>query len=511
MELVHDPLRIASLIKDKLAKYKAEIKTEEIGVVFETGDGIARIFGLPNAMVGELLEFSEGVYGMVFNLEKEEILAVMLAGHTKVKEGDWAKSTGHIISVPVGDELLGRVINAQGEPLDGLGDFKAKKYRFVEQPAPAVIDRVPVCRPLQTGYKLVDALIPIGRGQRELIIGDRQTGKTTLAVDAIINQKDQNVFCIYVAIGQKSSQVVEVVQTLKEHGAMDYTVVVNAPASDPASLQYLAPFAGTTIAEEFRNRGKDVLIIYDDLSKHAAAYRQISLLLRRPPGREAYPGDIFYLHSRLLERAAKLNDQKGGGSLTALPIIETQNDDISTYIPTNLISITDGQIFLKTDLFNAGIRPAVDVGISVSRVGSKAQAIAMKDISNCLKLDLAQFRELESFTLFATDLDRETKTRLDRGYLIVEVLKQDKNKPLPLAEEVAMIFTAVNGHLDGLPLDQVAYFESEFLKHLRKKHPQLLATIQNEEIISPATVEDLTEATENFKASLIEKRGLLKQ
>ena len=510
MELAQDPLKIASLIKDKLAKYKAEIKTEEIGVVFETGDGIARIFGLPHAMVGEMLEFSEGVYGMVFNLEKEEILAVILAGHTKVKEGDWVKSTGQIISVPVDQALLGRVIDAQGQPLDGLGPIKTDHFLPIEQAAPAVIDRVPVCRPLATGYKLVDAMIPIGRGQRELIIGDRQTGKTALAVDAIINQHDQNVLCVYVAIGQKSSQVVEVVQTLKEHGAMAYTVVVNAPASDPASLQYLAPFSGTTIAEDFRDQGRDVLIVYDDLSKHAAAYRQISLLLRRPPGREAYPGDIFYLHSRLLERSAKLSAKKGGGSLTALPIIETQNDDISTYIPTNLISITDGQIFLKTDLFNAGIRPAVDVGISVSRVGSKAQAAAMKDISNCLKLDLAQYRELESFTLFSTDLDQETKTQLDRGALLIEVLKQDKSKPMPLAEETAVIFAAVGGHLDRLPLDQVGYFETEFLKHLRQDHPQLLAAIKNEEKLSAATTAELNKAIEEFKISFTQKLNLLK-
>ncbi|HCY35963.1 MAG: F0F1 ATP synthase subunit alpha [Candidatus Margulisiibacteriota bacterium] len=497
-----DTEKIKTILKKKVDSYESSSKVEEIGMVLQCGDGIARIGGLPNAMYGEMVEFPDNKYGIVFNLERDEILTIILCRHTEVKEGAWVKSTGQIISVPVGEALLGRVVNAMGQPIDGQGPIDEKTYRFreIEKIAPGVVDRSPVCDPLQTGYKIVDALIPIGRGQRELIIGDRQTGKTALAVDTIINQKGKNVICIYVAIGQKSSAILDVVNVLKKHDAMDYTVVINASAHEPAASQFIAPFAGTAMAEEFMyNHKKDVLIIYDDLTKHAQAYRMISLLLERPPGREAYPGDIFYLHSRLLERASKLNSELGGGSITALPIIETQQGDISSYIPTNVISITDGQIFLQKNLFHGGFRPAVNVGTSVSRVGGKAQIPLMRKISGSLRIELAQYRERESFSAFSSELDKETQMQLQKGKILTELLKQDKQKPMPVAEQILSIYSSVNGFLNDIPLEKIQKFETYMLEKARNKYPELLNKLFTENSFTPELINALKVAIEDIK------------
>ncbi|MCX5750746.1 MAG: F0F1 ATP synthase subunit alpha [Candidatus Saganbacteria bacterium] len=475
------PEQIASIIKTKIDEFAPGVKTREIGTVLESGDGIAHISGLPNAMASEMVQFSSGTYGLVFNLEIDEITAIVLGAHTSVKEGDTAKLTGHLMSVPVGPELIGRIINSVGEPMDEKGPLNARKFRPIESPAPAVIDRQPVNVPLQTGYKSIDALVPIGRGQRELIIGDRSTGKSSIAIDSIINQKGKDVICIYVAIGQKDANVVQLAEKLEEAGAMDYTIIVNASASDAGSLQYLAPFSGCAIAEEFMYaHNKDVLILYDDLTKHADAYRMLSLLLRRPPGREAYPGDVFYLHARLLERAAKLNDTLGGGSITALPIIETQVGDISAYIPTNVISITDGQIFLSTDLFNSGIRPAINVGTSVSRVGGQAQIKAMRRIVGNLRINLAQYREKESFSIVASELDKETKLQITRGKILVEVLKQKNYLPLPVENQVAILYAGTKGFLDTLPVDKVQSFETKLFTEIEHNAPEIFEKIRKD-------------------------------
>ncbi|MFA5112814.1 MAG: F0F1 ATP synthase subunit alpha [Candidatus Margulisiibacteriota bacterium] len=469
---------LAAIIKKRIEAFSPKARIGEVGRVVESLDGIVRIEGLSSAMAGEMVEFSNKYLGMVFNLEREDVLAVLLGPHTAVREGDTAKSTGRVMQVPVGDALIGRVVDGLGNPIDGLGPIKTAKFRPVERIAPGVVDRMPVTQPLQTGYKLIDALIPIGRGQRELIIGDRSTGKSVMTIDTILSQKGQNVICVYVAIGQKESTVVQFIEALKEYGALDYTIVVTAGASDPASLQYLAPFAGCAMAEEFMFSGRDVLIIYDDLTKHAQAYRMISLLLRRPPGREAYPGDVFYLHARLLERAAKLKQALGGGSMTALPLIETQLGDVTAYIPTNVISITDGQIFLENDLFNAGVRPAVNVGISVSRVGGKAQVPAMRKIAGRLRLDLAQYREKQAFSLFATEVDEETKRQLNRGALMMEVLKQDKYQPLPVEEQVIAIYAATQGYMDTIPIGQAADFEKRLIGFVRRTEPELVPLLK---------------------------------
>jgi len=456
-----NPVEISSLIKEQIKQYDKKTKTETVGTVITVGDGIALVHGLDNAMSGELLEFPHDVFGMVLNLETDHVGAILLDESTSIKEGDTVKTTGRILEVPVGDHMIGRVINPLGQPLDGKGPIHAKKTRPLEQKATGVMSRKSVHQPLQTGIKVLDALVPIGRGQRELIIGDRQTGKTAITIDTIINQKGKGVICIYVAIGQKESTVAGVYETLKKFGAMDYSIIVNASASQPSPLLYLAPYAGVTIGEEFMFGGKDVLVIYDDLTKHAIAYRELSLLLRRPPGREAFPGDVFYLHSRLLERAAKLNDELGGGSITALPIIETQAGDISAYIPTNVISITDGQIFLQSDLFHSGVRPAINSGLSVSRVGGSAQIKAIKKVSGTLRLDLAAYRELEAFTQFGSDLDDATKARLERGKRTVEILKQGLHKTMDVELQVISIFSLVNGFLDDVKLENVLRFEHE--------------------------------------------------
>ena len=454
-----NPVEISSLIIEQIKKYQSEIKTDHVGTVISVGDGIALVHGLDNAMSGELLLFPNNVYGQVLNLEKDYVGAILLTESTAIKEGDQVQTTGRILEVPVGNELIGRIVNPLGQPIDGLGKIDAKKTRTIERKATGVMARQAVNQPMQTGIKVLDALVPIGRGQRELIIGDRQTGKTTLAVDTIINQKGKDVICIYVAIGQKESTVAALYETLKNHHAMDYSIIVSASASEPSPLLYLAPYAGVTIAEEFMFSGKDVLIVYDDLTKHAIAYRELSLLLRRPPGREAYPGDVFYLHSRLLERAAKLNDELGGGSITALPIIETQAGDISAYIPTNVISITDGQIFLQSDLFHSGVRPAINAGLSVSRVGGAAQIKAIKKVSGTLRLDLASFRELEAFTQFGSDLDDQTKARLERGKRTVEILKQGLHDIMPVEKQVISIFALTRGFLDSVKLEDIGRFE----------------------------------------------------
>lgn len=492
-------LNISQIIKKKIFEFEAEAKIEQIGKVVESGDGIAHIKGLPQAMAGEMIQFPEDVYGLVLNLERDEIVAVILGPHTAVKEGDFAKATGRVMQVPVGESLIGRVVNGIGIPVDGLGDIKTETYRPLENLAPAVIDRMPVLQPLQTGIKLIDALVPIGRGQRELIIGDRSTGKSVVLIDTILNQKNQNVICVYVSIGQKSSNVVQIIEKLRHAGAMDYTIVVTASASDPASLQYLAPFTGCAIAEEFMYNGKDVLVIYDDLTKHAQAYRMISILLRRPPGREAYPGDVFYLHSRLLERAAKLSPRLGGGSMTALPVIETQLGDVSSYIPTNVISITDGQIFLDTGLFNSGIRPAVNVGISVSRVGGSAQTKAMKKIAGNLRLDLAQYREKAQFSLFSDEIDKETKNQLVRGRVVTEVLKQDKNVPMAVSSQIVVLFAAVNGFLDKVPSENIKIYERDLLGFMNRSYLSILESIEKTKDITPEIEKDLRTALESFK------------
>jgi len=479
------PEEVTSIIKKELEKYKTHLRTESIGTVIQVGDTIARIYGLDDVMMGELVQFSDNIMGMVLNLEEDSVGAVIFGTDNpdkNIRAGDLVKRTGKIVQVPVGQALVGRVVGALGRPIDGKGQINTSKVRPLEASAPNVVERQPVKEPLETGIKAIDAMTPIGRGQRELIIGDRQTGKTAIAIDTIINQKDKDVYCIYCAIGQKLSSVVAVNEILKKHGAMDYTTIVSASSRASASLQYLAPYAACAMAEEFMYAGKHVLVIYDDLSKHAQAYRQLSLLLRRPPGREAYPGDIFYLHSRLLERAAKLNDQLGAGSITAIPIIETQAGDISSYIPTNVISITDGQIYLESDLFYAGVRPAVNVGLSVSRVGGKAQSKAMRQVASKLRLDLAQYRELVTFTQFGTDLDKTTRAQLTRGERMVEVLKQVQYEPLATAKQVIIIYAGTNGHLDELPIKTVKRFEEQLYKFIEQKHPEIQAQItsQNE-------------------------------
>lgn len=497
------PDEISTLIKQQIEQYKSEIEVVEVGTVINVGDGIARVHGLENAMQGELLEFANGVVGMALNLEESNVGVVVLGPYTDIREGDQVKRTGRIMEVPVGEELLGRVVNALGQPLDGRGPINTKHTRPVESPAPGVIARKSVHEPMQTGIKAIDSMVPIGRGQRELIIGDRQTGKTTIALDAIINQKGTGVKCIYVAIGQKQSTVANVVETLRRHDALDYTIIVTAGASEPAPLLFLAPYAGCSMGEYFMYKGEHVLVIYDDLSKQAAAYRELSLLLRRPPGREAYPGDVFYLHSRLLERAAKLNDELGGGSLTALPFIETQASDVSAYIPTNVISITDGQIFLESDLFNSGQRPAVNVGISVSRVGGAAQIKAMKKVAGTLRLDLAAFRELQAFSQFGSDLDKSTLARLNRGERTMEILKQGVNQPMAVEQQVISIYTAVKGHLDDIALGDVLRFEREFLSFLNSNHPEIGASIRDTKDLVADNEKALVAAIEKFKRSFV--------
>lgn len=488
------PEEISSLIKESIKNYDKEIRSDDVGYVISVGDGIAMVQGIEKAMSSELLEFPHGVMGMVQNLEEDHIGVVLLGNESSIKEGDEVRRTGRIVEVPVGDILLGRVVDALGNPLDGKGAVSHDKTRPIERVAPGVMTRKSVNQPLMTGLKIIDSMIPIGKGQRELIIGDRETGKTAIAADTIINQKGKDVYCIYVAIGQKESTVARLVQKLKEADAMAYTVVVNAGAASNAPMQYIAPYAGCAMGEEWMENGKDVLIVYDDLSKHAVAYRTMSLLLRRPPGREAYPGDVFYLHSRLLERAAKLSDELGGGSLTALPIIETQAGDISAYIPTNVISITDGQIFLQTDLFAGGIRPAVDSGLSVSRVGSNAQTKAMKKVSSSLKLDLAQYNEMLAFAQFGSDLDANTKKVLDHGAKVTQLLKQPQYKPFSLAEQVLSLFSVKNGQLDQIDLEDVASFEKFMQKFMAENHPDLLTSITNEEDLSETLFSSINEA-----------------
>src|SRR5450759_3374216 len=465
---------ISKIIRDQIGSYAVDVDVAEVGTVVSVGDGIGRVHGVENTMAGEMLEFPHGIYGIALNLEEESVGVVLLGDFTQIREGDTVKRTGRIISVPVGPELVGRVVNALGQPIDGKGPIVSKTSMPIERIAPGVVDRSPVKEPLQTGLKAIDAMVPIGRGQRELIIGDRQTGKTAVAVDTIINQKGKDVICIYVAIGQKKSTVAQVVRTLEEYGSMDYTIVVSASASEAAPLQYLAPYAGAAMGEYFMDNGKHALIIYDDLSKHAQAYREISLLLRRPHGREAYPGDVFYLHSRLLERAAKLSDEKGGGSLTALPIIETQAGDVSAYIPTNVISITDGQIFLETDLFHSGVRPAINVGISVSRVGGSAQVRSMRSVSGTLRLDLAQYRELAAFAQFGSDLDKVTQAQLNRGRRLVEILRQGQYQPMRVGHQTASVFAGVKGFLDNLAVEAVRPFETELHKAMLDEHADLV-------------------------------------
>jgi F-type H+/Na+-transporting ATPase subunit alpha len=499
---------ISEIIKRQLAGFEAQVDLQEVGRVIEAGDGIARVYGLEKAMAGELLQFPGDVVGMVLNLEEDNVGAVLLGDFTNIKEGDTVKRTTRIAQVPVGEALIGRVVNALGQPVDGKGALDAKEFRPIERYAPGVVDRRSVKEPLQTGLKAIDAMIPIGRGQRELIIGDRGTGKTAIGVDTIINQKGQDVYCFYVAIGQKRSTVAQVVKVLEDSGAMAYTTVVVASASESAPLQYIAPYAGVTMGEYFRDSGRHALCIYDDLSKHAVAYRQLSLLLRRPPGREAYPGDVFYLHSRLLERAAKLNDQLGGGSLTALPIIETQLGDVSAYIPTNVISITDGQIYLESDLFYGGVRPAVNVGLSVSRVGGSAQVKAMRQVAGKLRLDLAQYRELAAFAQFGSDLDRATQLQLARGQRMVEILKQGQYQPLPVEKQVAIIFAGTQGLLDDVPVDAVREFETFFYGWLERKQGTILTEIRDKKEISDTLREQLTKAVTDAKTEFMAAKGI---
>jgi F-type H+-transporting ATPase subunit alpha len=489
---------ISKLIKQKIEGFKLDFDKDETGIIISVGDGIAQIYGLENVMYNELLEFPHGLFGIALNLEEDNVGSIILGESHKIKEGDVVRRTGRIISVPVGESMVGRVVNPLGEPLDEKGPIDSKTYMPIEAIAPGVIDRIPVKEPLQTGIKAIDSMIPIGRGQRELIIGDRQTGKTTIAIDTIINQKGQNMICIYVAIGQKQSTVAQVIKTLEETGAMEYSIVVVAGASDPAALQYIAPYAGCAMGEYFRNKGKHALLIYDDLSKHAAAYREISLLLRRPPGREAYPGDIFYLHSRLLERAAKMNEEKGGGSLTALPIIETQASDVSGYIPTNVISITDGQIYLLPELFNAGQRPAIDVGISVSRVGGNAQIKAMKQVAGSLKLDLAQYRELAAFTQFGADLDKATIAQLERGKRLSELLKQGQNAPMPVEKQILSIYAGTKGFLDEFPVNLILRYEQKMFEFVEKNAPQILREIHSQKVISPELEQNINQVLKDF-------------
>ena len=495
------PEEISSVIKEQIKQYSTKLETSDIGTVIQVADGIARIHGLEKAMQGELLEFPGEVYGMVLNLEEDNVGAVLLGDRRNINEGDIVKTTGRVVEVPVGDQLTGRVVNSLGQPIDNKGPIETDKYRPIERVASGVISRKSVDTPIQTGIKAIDAMVPIGRGQRELIIGDRQTGKTAIAIDTIINQKGQGVHCIYVAIGQKASTVANIVKTLEEFGAMDYTTVVASTASELAPLQYIAPYAGCAIGEEWMERGEDVLVVYDDLSKHATAYRTLSLLLRRPPGREAYPGDVFYLHSRLLERAARLSDELGGGSLTALPIIETQAGDVSAYIPTNVISITDGQIYLETEMFNAGFRPAINAGLSVSRVGGSAQIKAMKKIAGPIRTDLAQYRELAAFAQFGSELDDDTKERLDQGGRIREVLKQPQYQPLAVEKQVVIIYAAVKKYLLDLAVDQILDFQKELFDLIDTKYPEIFTSIAETKVMDDATEEKLIKAINEAKES----------
>jgi len=497
---------IARLLRGEIEHYEKAINVSETGSVISVGDGIARVYGLENVMAGEMVEFPHGVTGIALNLEEDQVGTVLLGEYQEIKEGDEVRRTGRIMSVPVGEALIGRVVNALGQPIDGKGPIATNQTRPVEAIAPGVVDRRSVKEPLQTGIKAIDSMIPIGRGQRELIIGDRQTGKTAVALDTIINQKGGDVICIYVAIGQKRSTVAQVVKTLEDYGAMEYTIIVAATASDPAPMQYIAPYSGCAMGEYFRDTKRHALNIYDDLSKHAAAYREISLLLRRPPGREAYPGDVFYLHSRLLERAAKLNEAKGGGSLTSLPIIETQAGDISAYIPTNVISITDGQIFLLADLFNSNIRPAIDVGLSVSRVGGSAQIKAMRQVAGSLRLDLAQYRELAAFALFGSELDKSSQAQLNRGKRLVEVLKQPQYQPLPVEKQVIIVYAGTNGMLDDIEVEQIRSFESELYKFVDSAHPGLFQEIREKKTLDDQLKPKVNAVLEEFKRRFVAER-----
>jgi F-type H+-transporting ATPase subunit alpha len=505
------PEEVSSVLEQELERYESRLKMESVGTVLQVGDGIARVWGLDDAMAGELLMFPGDVTGIALNLEEDNVGAALFGSTQAIRQGDTVRRTGRIASVPVGEAMVGRVVNAIGQPIDGKGPIAATKTRPLEGPAPGVVDRQPVNQPVQTGLKAIDSMIPIGRGQRELIIGDRQTGKTALAIDTILNQKGGNLHCIYVAVGQKDFTVAKVVKILEDNGAMAYTTVVNAGASESAPLQFIAPYTGCTIGEEFRDSGRHALVIYDDLSKHAAAYRQLSLLLRRPPGREAYPGDIFYLHSRLLERAAKLNDKLGAGSLTALPIIETQAGDVSAYIPTNVISITDGQIFLESDLFFAGIRPAINVGISVSRVGGKAQTKAMKKVAGRLRLDLAQYRELAAFAQFGSDLDKATQAQLTRGERMVELLKQGQYQPLPVERQVAIIYVGTQGYLDDLPVADVLRFEVGLYEYLDKEYGDLMHDLRAKFELTDALEAKLKAAIVAFKDEFVKSKGAVKK
>ncbi|HVG53490.1 MAG TPA: F0F1 ATP synthase subunit alpha [Vicinamibacterales bacterium] len=497
---------ISKIIRDQIGSYAVQVDVAEVGTVISIGDGIARIHGVERAMAGEMLEFPKGVFGIALNLEEDSVGAVLLGEYTEIKEGDPVKRTARIISVPVGEEMLGRVVNALGQPIDGKGPITTKQFLPIERLAPGVVDRQPVKEPLQTGLKAIDGMVPIGRGQRELIIGDRQTGKTAVAVDTIINQRGKNVVCIYNAIGQKQSTVAQVVRTLEEYDAMSYTIVVAASASDPAPMLYISPYSACAIGEYFRDSGRHALVVYDDLSKHAQAYREISLLLRRPPGREAYPGDVFYLHSRLLERAAKLNNSQGGGSLTALPIIETQAGDLSAYIPTNVISITDGQIFLESDLFHQGVRPAINVGNSVSRVGGSAQIRAMRQVAGSLRLDLAQYRELAAFAQFGSDLDKATQSQLNRGRRLVEILKQPQYQPLAVEKQVAIIYAATKGFLDPVPVEDVRRYEEEMNRFVETRYPNVFTGIAEKKILDDEVKGALEGALAEFNKQFLAGR-----
>jgi F-type H+-transporting ATPase subunit alpha len=498
---------ISKIIREQIGSFAVDVDVAEVGSIISIGDGIARVHGVDNAMAGEMLEFPHGVFGIALNLEEDSVGAVLLGEFREIKEGDLVKRTGRIISVPVGDELLGRVVNALGQPIDGKGPIATKQFSAIERLAPGVVDRQSVKEPLQTGLKAIDAMVPIGRGQRELIIGDRQTGKTAVAIDAILNQKDTSVICIYNAIGQKQSTVAQVVRTLEENDAMRYTIVVAAAAADPAPLLYISPYSACTFGEYFRDSGRHALVVYDDLSKHAQAYREISLLLRRPPGREAYPGDVFYLHSRLLERAAKLNKELGGGSLTALPIIETQAGDLSAYIPTNVISITDGQIFLESDLFHQGVRPAINVGNSVSRVGGSAQIKAMRQVAGTLRLDLAQYRELAAFAQFGSDLDKSTQAQLNRGARLVEILKQPQYEPLPVERQVAIIYAGTNGFLDKIAVSEVRNFETELYRFIETRYPQIFSGIRDKKQLDDELKGALNNAVKEFAGDFAARKA----
>ncbi len=497
---------ITKLIREQIENYESKVSVDEVGTIISLGDGIARVYGLDKVMAGELLDLGHGIAGIAMNLEEDQVGVVVLGEYTEIKEGGEVRRTGRIMSVPTGKNLIGRVVNALGQPIDDKGPITADKFLPIERIAPGVIDRQPVREPMATGIKAIDSMIPVGRGQRELIIGDRQTGKTAVALDTIINSKGNNLICIYCAIGQKRSSIAQVVQTLQDYGAMDYTVVVAASASEPAPMLYLAPYAACAIGEFFRDTGGHALVIYDDLTKHAAAYREISLLLRRPPGREAYPGDVFYLHSRLLERAARMSNALGGGSLTSLPIIETQANDVSAYIPTNVISITDGQIFLETDLFNSGIRPAVNVGISVSRVGGSAQIKAMRQVAGSLKLELAQYREMAAFAQFGSDLDKATQAQLNRGKRLVEILKQDQYVPLPFGKQILIIYAGTGGFLDDLEVEQIREFEAELYKYVESMDPKLLESIMEKKVLDDALKAQMDKILKEFKQRFVSQR-----